>query len=273
MGFCAHLYSLFFVNWFFWLGKKGYKMESMEKSRKFLKNDWEKLSQVVSDQQRGIEPPPVEKPFDKDAETIELVDVRKTEAIEIDLKQLIANRRSRRKFAKQSFTLAEFSFLLWATQGIKSASPDGSASFRMVPSAGARHAFETYICVNSVEGLDRGLYRYLPIEHKLLVIRRDENIMRDIALACCGQSWMATSAAVFVWSTIPYRMEWRYSIASHKAIALDAGHVCQNLYLAAEAIGGGVCAVGAYFQKEVDKVIGLDGKDEFAIYIAAAGKV
>ena len=96
-------------------------MDSMEKSRNFLKNDWEKLSQFVSDQQKGIAPPPIEKPFDKDAETIELVDVRKTEAIEVELKELIANRRSKRKFAKQSFTLAEFSFLLWATQGIKSA--------------------------------------------------------------------------------------------------------------------------------------------------------
>ena len=248
-------------------------MDLMEKSRNFLKNDWEKLSHLVSDQQKGIAPPPVEKPYDKDAETIELVDIRKTEAIEVELKELIASRRSRRKFSKEPFTLAELSFLLWATQGVKSASPDGSASFRTVPSAGARHAFETYLCVNSVEGLDRGLYRYLPLEHKLLVIKRDDNIMRDIASACCGQSWMATSAAVFVWSTIPYRMEWRYSIASHKAIALDAGHVCQNLYLAAEAISAGVCAIGAYFQNEVDKVIGLDGKDEFAIYIAAAGKV
>ena len=248
-------------------------MESMEEYRQFLKSDWEKLSGVVSDQQRGIAPPPVEKPFDKDAETIELIDVQKTGAIEVELKELIANRRSRRKLSKGPFTLAELSFLLWATQGIKSVSPDGSASFRTVPSAGARHAFETYICVKNVEGIDVGLYRYLPIEHKLLVIRRDENIMCDIASACCGQSWMATSAAVFVWSTIPYRMEWRYSIASHKAIALDAGHVCQNIYLAAEAIGGGVCAVGAYFQDKVDKVISLDGKDEFAIYIAAAGKV
>lgn len=248
-------------------------MESMENYRKFLKSDWEKLSEVVSDQQRAIAPPPVEKPYDKDSETLELIDVRKTAALEVELKQLIANRRSRRKFAKQQFTLAEFSFLLWATQGIKSASADGSANFRMVPSAGARHAFETYICVNNVESLDRGLYRYLPLEHKLLVIRRDENIMRDIASACCGQSWMATSAAVFVWSAIPYRMEWRYSIASHKAIALDAGHVCQNLYLTAEAIGTGVCAVAAYIQDQVDKVIGLDGKDEFAIYLAAAGKV
>ena len=248
-------------------------MESMENYRKFLKSDWEKLSEVASDQQRGIAPPAVGKPYDKNAETVELVDVRKMETLKVELKQLIANRRSRRKFAKQQFTLAEFSFLLWATQGIKSASADGSASFRTVPSAGARHALETYICINNIEGLDRGLYRYLPIEHKLLVIRRDENIMRDIASACCGQSWMATSAAVFVWSTIPYRMEWRYSIASHKAIALDAGHVCQNLYLAAQAIAGGVCAVAAYIQNEVDKVIGLDGKDEFAIYIAAVGKV
>lgn len=43
----------------------------------------------------------------------------------------------------------------------------------------------------------------------------------------------------FIWTAIPYRMEWRYGLDSHKVIAMDAGHVGQNLYLACEAIGAG----------------------------------
>jgi SagB-type dehydrogenase family enzyme len=76
-----------------------------------------------------------------------------------------------------------------------------------------------------------------------------------------------------IWTTIPYRMEWRYGAAAHKVIALDAGHVCQNLYLACEAIGAGTCAVAAYHQELMDQFLRVDGTDEFTIYIAPVGKV
>jgi len=68
-------------------------------------------------------------------------------------------------------------------------------------------------------------------------------------------------------------MEWRYGLAAHKVIALDAGHVCQNLYLACEAIGTGTCAIAAYDQEELDEFLGLDGENEFAIYLAPVGKI
>jgi SagB-type dehydrogenase family enzyme len=67
-------------------------------------------------------------------------------------------------------------------------------------------------------------------------------------------------------------MEWRYDIAAHRVILLDAGHVCQNLYLASEAIGAGTCAVAAYDQVLIDGLLNLDGEDEFVIYLAPVGK-
>lgn len=66
-------------------------------------------------------------------------------------------------------------------------------------------------------------------------------------------------------------MEWRYGLAAHKVIAIDAGHVCRNLYLACEAINAGTCAIADYDQEELDELLGLDGEDEFAIYIASVG--
>jgi SagB-type dehydrogenase family enzyme len=68
-------------------------------------------------------------------------------------------------------------------------------------------------------------------------------------------------------------MEWRYGLAAHKVIAIDAGHVCQNLYLSCEAIGAGTCAIAAYDQEAMDRLLRIDGKDEFTIYIAPVGKV
>ena len=187
----------------------------------------------------------------------------------------IARRKSRRRYTDESFTFEQFSYLLWATQGVTGIfdRKDGMATTRTVPSGGSLHSFETYLCVNRVDDVPPGLYRYLPLEHSLIFIRSDDGMAADIAKACAGQRVIKTSAVIFIWTTIPARMEWRYGIAAHKTIAQDSGHLCQNLYLAAESIGSGACAVGAYFQEEMDSIVGVDGEEEFVIYVAPVGRV
>ncbi len=118
-----------------------------------------------------------------------------------------------------------------------------------------------------------GIYRYLPLEHQLLIVSLNENLPEDIVTATFYQSFIGKAPVTFIWTTIPYRMEWRYHIAAHKVIAIDAGHVCQNLYLACSAIGGGTCAVAAYHQELMDKLLEVDGNNEYAIYLAAVGKI
>ncbi len=83
---------------------------------------------------------------------------------------------------------------------------------------------------------------------------------------------MLTSAVTFIWAAVPVRTVWRHRQRAYRYIHLDAGHVCQNLYLLAEAIGCGVCAIAAYDDDQVNAVLGLDGEDMFAIYLASLGK-
>jgi SagB-type dehydrogenase family enzyme len=168
-------------------------------------------------------------------------------------------------------TLEELSFLLWATQGVHRIIREGKATARTVPSGGARHPFETYPVVNRVEGVTPGIYRYLPLSHELLLESAPDNLPEAVHEACL-QPFVAEAAVVFVWSVIPYRSEWRYSFLSHKVIAQETGHLGQNLYLATEAIGAGACVLGTYDQEASDRLLGLDGDDEFVIYIAAVGK-
>jgi SagB-type dehydrogenase family enzyme len=123
-----------------------------------------------------------------------------------------------------------------------------------------------------VADLPIGLYRYLPLQHKLLPLREKADLAAEVATACYNQPFITGSAVVFMWTAVPMRTEWRYSIISHKMIAIDAGHVCQNLYLAAESIGAGACAIGKYHQERMDQFLGVTGETEFAIYAAAVGK-
>ena len=119
-----------------------------------------------SDQEKGMPQPPLELPADPD---LPVLDLQKPAALSIphtDLREAIEHRHSVRWYAKEPLSLDELSFLLWCTQGVKSVH-GSQATVRTVPSAGARHAFETYLLVNDVDGLEPGLYRYLALTHRL----------------------------------------------------------------------------------------------------------
>jgi SagB-type dehydrogenase family enzyme len=245
-----------------------------ESQREFLKDNIRlKLDFSQMDQHRGVAPPPVEKPFDENAERVDLVSPDEwTKPPAIDLTSAIKNRESRRNYLDQPLSIEELSYLLWATQGVRSQRMSGSV-LRTVPSAGCRHAFETYLAVFNVDGLNGGIYRYLPLEHQLLFEFEEVDLSQKLSEAALRQGFTGRSAVTFIWTAIPYRMEWRYGLASYKVMAIDAGHVAQNLYLACEAIGAGTCAIAAYFQELMDQLLRVDGKEEFVIYLAPVGKV
>jgi SagB-type dehydrogenase family enzyme len=225
-----------------------------------------------TDQAKGKPAPPIEKPFTADSFRIDLPAPDKLNIPPMDLAQAIRQRESRRQYLHKPISLDELAFLLWATQGIRRRINVATA-LRTVPSAGGRHALETYLGVANVTGLKPGFYRYPPIEHQLLLEYEDADPGRRLSEAALGQTFLAMAAVTFIWTTIPYRMEWRYDLAAHKVIAIDAGHICQNLYLVCEAIHAGACAVAAYDQTAMDRLLRLDGNDEFVIYLAPVGKV
>jgi len=224
-----------------------------------------------SDQDRGVPQPPLELPCPPGAGLIALPKPQEIQAPAIDLRAAIEQRRSLRRYAEQPLTLAELAFLLWCTQGVKRVT-DRPATFRTVPSAGARHALETFILVNRVEGLAPGLYRYVALSHALLAVDLSEDVAERTVHACNDQHMVGAAAVSFVWVAVVERMRWRYCERSYRYLHLDAGHVCQNLLLAAEAIGCGACAVAAYDDDLLNRVVGADGEEQFAIYAASLGK-
>jgi SagB-type dehydrogenase family enzyme len=249
------------------------KPASIRGYREFLKDTIRKQVDFRNvDQHRGVPPPPIQKPAPPEAARVELPrpnDWKRGESV--DLLSAIGNRRSRRSYSSEPLSLEDMAVLLWATQGLRGP-VEGGAGFRTVPSAGCRHAFETYVAMQRVEAVEPGFYRYLPLDHALTLEFADAHAAERVAVAAFGQSFLAGAAAVFLWAAIPYRMEWRYGEAASRTIALDAGHVCQNLYLACEAIGAGTCAVAAYDQQQMDRLLRVDGEDEFTVYLAAVGK-
>ena len=252
-------------------------MDTTQEQRAFLKADrWAQWRSHATDQKKGVAMPPVQKPYSAKAPLVDLVAPDKLSVGQMPLIEAIRRRRSRRQFTGAPLSLEELSFLLWATQGVSKviAGDDGkiTRTLRTVPSGGARHPFETYLLVIRVDGVQPGLYRYLPLEHKLCLLRVDPGLVEKVHEAS-GRQYVPDSAVVFLWTAVPYRTEWRYDFLAAKIIAQDAGHLCQNLYLAAEAIGAGTCALDAYDQRAADAVLELDGEEEFTVYMAPVGKL
>ena len=169
-----------------------------------------------SDQEKHLPQPPLEVPPDPKKPIIPLP---KPETIIVpprDLRTAIEERHSVRAYAREPLTLEELAFLLWCTQGVKKVTGT-YATFRNVPSAGARHALETYLLINDVEGLKPGLYRYLALTHRLQQLDMDPTLYIRIAQACLDQQFIMRCGVVFLWVAVPYRMTWRYSERGYRS--------------------------------------------------------
>lgn len=224
-----------------------------------------------SGEEKGLPQPPLEMPQDSALSVIQLPPAGEIPRPVADLWSVIDSRKTLRRYQSTPLSLDELSLLLWTTQGVKNVT-DRPVTMRTVPSAGARHPFETYLVVSRVNGLEPGLYRYLAIDHKLAFLQAGQQLAEQVSLACKSQHHVRDCAVSFWWKVVTERMTWRYSTRGYRYIFMDVGHVCQNLYLAAEGIGCGVCAIGAFSDSEINHFFQVDGTNQFIAYGATVGK-
>ena len=224
-----------------------------------------------SDQAKEVPQPPLETLYSGTETIVDLPMPEEIPAINIDFMAAIELRTSVRDYQQTPISLLELSFLLWCTQGVKQLLGD-KATLRTVPSAGARHAFESYLLINNVEGIKPGLYRFLALEHKLAEVNMTDTIAGEISNACLRQKIVLNSAITFIWAADAIRMTWRYGERGYRYLHLDAGHICQNLYLSAQVIGCGACAIAAFDDELLNSAVGIDGEKQFAVYVATVGK-
>lgn len=257
--------------------KHGTKRRATRTGRGVLASgDWDLWGRTETDQRRRLPAPPIQKRIADTSNLISLIQPEDCPLGGAPLAELIARRRSRLCYTDEPITLEELSFLLWSAQGVRLVLRDGSGRVtlqrRTVPSGAARHPFESYVVATRVDGIDSGLYRYVPLSHALLPIRTGVDLSEEVATAARGQQCVRASAAVFVWTAVPYRSEWRYGCMSSKPIAVALGHVSQNLYLAAESIDCGTCGIEMYDQAAMDELLGADGQEELTVHLAPVGR-
>ncbi len=242
------------------------------------KEEWETFLESTkyknlgeTDEEKGFPQPPLELASDSKKVVVDLPSPLEIKVASVDLRKVIEDRVSVRKYFKKPLSMNELSWLLWCTQGVKQITKRPSTN-RTVPSAGARHPFETYLVVNRVNGLEPGLYRFLATKHKLIIVDLDETLLDKFSAANWSSEMLSSSAVIFIWIAVSNRMTYKYGNRGFRYLHLDAGHVCQNLYLATEAIECGTCAVGGFYDDAANALLNLDGKEKFIVYMATVGK-
>ena len=204
-------------------------------------------------------------------EPVVTVDLSRPEARQsVSLSALLALRRSRRKFTGEAIPERDLSWLLWAADGV--AAPGMPPHFRTAPSAGARHPIDTYIAVLRVDGVEPGIYRYVVESHALQRLRTGDYEAACIH-AAAEQDWLTGAVAVFIWAAEFERTASRYKERGYRYVLLDAGHICQNLYLACESLGLGMTAIAALIDDEANALVGIDGREASVVYMAGVGSL
>ena len=183
--------------------------------------------------------------------------------------QILLQRRSVRNYNPDKVSGNKLSQVLWASQGISLHTE--YHQFRTAPSAGGLFPIETYCVINNVEGFPAGVYHYQVSYHSLILLKEGDFGL-DLARAALGQKMMRDASFNLIWTAMIDRSKWKYDQRAYRYIYLDAGHIAQNTALAAVSCGLGSCQIGAFFDEEVEQIVGIDGEKEFVIYMTSVGR-
>jgi SagB-type dehydrogenase family enzyme len=182
--------------------------------------------------------------------------------------EVIRKRRSTRNFQDMPLKKTHLSQLLWAIQGITKR--EMGFEFRACPSAGALYPVETYIVLHDVEDIEPGIYHYNVKNHELEQLKKGD-FRLHIAQAALDQDMAYTASVVFVWTAVFQRSKWKYEQRAYRYVYLDAGHIAQNLALAAVSLDLGTCQIAALYDEEVNSLLEIDGTEESVLYLSAVG--
>lgn len=192
---------------------------------------------------------------------------------ESTLDQAIAARVSCRRFSGESLGAGHLSGLLAAAYGVGQRGLLGQSEFldRPVPSGGALYPLELYLLAGRVDGITPGIHHYAPLHHGLEQLTDVALPPPVVAELFLGQPYVGDASVVVVMTAVLRRSLEKYGDRGYRYVLFEAGHVAQNLNLAAAAAGLGSCNLGGFFDQDLAGVLGLDSEEEIPLYAVAVG--
>jgi SagB-type dehydrogenase family enzyme len=186
------------------------------------------------------------------------------------LSEALRRRRSRREYADVPISETELATVLAAAYGPTFAAEGTTQSFRSVPSGGALYPLELYVACHRVDPLDGALYHFDPLRHGLELLRPLDP--SETARVTPYDELVAPSAAVVLVTGVFWRSRFKYGARAYRFTLMEAGHVGQNIALAAAALELATVPLGGFFDRRADELLGLDGLTEASLYLFPLGR-
>jgi SagB-type dehydrogenase family enzyme len=219
-----------------------------------------------------IPEPPAELPVPEGAAVIKLPNPSRVKVQDLPVRKAIENWEPVQFFSRTSITLKELSFLLWCTQGFRKIVSE-HLQLRSTPSSGLRYPLETYFVAGEVDGLETGLYRFLPRTHSIVTERLDSDLPFAMGTASMNFKVVTRAAVTFLWVGVPYRSTWALGNRGYRSVLIEAGHTCQALIMASACIGCQVHPTDLFHDEMMIQLANLDPETQWPVYVAAVGKV
>lgn len=189
----------------------------------------------------------------------------------ISVEKALATRRSQRSLTGDALTLQQLSQLLWSGQGVTATTQNPPRSLRTAPSAGATYPMELYAVVGAVQGLDVGVYRYVPAGHALALVSRGD-VRPALFEAASRQAAVQAAPVTLVLAAVVARTAARYGERAERYVAIEVGAVGENIYLQAESLGLGTVYMGAFRDDAVKAALGIPA-DQAVYGVLPVGRV
>lgn len=218
-----------------------------------------------------IPEPPKELPVLDGAQLIKLPNPKRIKIKDVPVREALENWELPGFFSRSSITVKELSFLLWCMQGVRKNEGNAPKS-RNVPSSGLRYPIETYFVAGEVEGLETGLYRYLPLSHQIVVERLDSDLPFAMGTACMNFKLITRAAVTFLWVGIPYRSTWALGNRGYRSVLIEAGHICQALIMASSCIGCDVQPIDLFHDEMMIHLTHLNPESQWPLLVGAVGR-
>jgi SagB-type dehydrogenase family enzyme len=198
----------------------------------------------------------------------------------MSVEKAISHRRSVRDYAEGYLSLGDISQILWAAQGFTQERKDPprmwnqkyewQGGLRTAPSAGALYPMEVYVLAGKVEGLDKGVYKYIPKTHSLKKIMIEDKRL-ELSDAALEQPSIESGAAVLVLAGVYDRTSYKYGDRAERYVHIETGSIAENISLQCVALGLGTVLMGAFKDDEVKKVLQMP-EDERPLLIMPLGR-
>jgi SagB-type dehydrogenase family enzyme len=220
----------------------------------------------------GKPEPAIELPVPKGAKITKLPNPKRIKLPDMSVREAIERWEPPGFFARSSITLKELSFLLWCTQGFRKIVAEHIV-LRNTPSSGSRYPIETYFVAGEIEGLETGLYRYIPSSHSVVTLREDSDLPFAMGTASMNFKVVTRSAVTFLWVATPYRSTWALGNRGYRSVLIEAGHICQALIMAAGCIGCDVLPIDLFHDEIMMQLADLNPETQWPVYVGAVGRM